>query len=78
LARACGQLEALEEDAEALSRECAPAADLAEMRNLAAVALLMAHGARMRLESRGVHYNSDHPERDDRSWRHDTLVRAAR
>jgi len=28
-----------------------------------------------RMESRGLHYNIDHPERDDAAWLRDTLIR---
>jgi len=49
--------------------------DLLELRNLAIVAWLIVVCARHRKESRGLHYNTDYPERDDAFWRHDTIVR---
>ena len=49
--------------------------DLVELRNLATVAQLVIECAQRRLESRGLHYNVDHPEHDER-FRTDTLVRA--
>jgi L-aspartate oxidase len=48
--------------------------DLVELRNLATVAQLVIECAQRRLESRGLHYNVDHPEHDER-FRSDTLVR---
>jgi L-aspartate oxidase len=45
-----------------------------ELQNMLALGRLMAHAALVRTETRGVHYRSDYPDRDDEHWRKHILM----
>ena len=50
-------------------------ADSIELRNLATVAELIIESALMRKESRGLHYNIEYPEKDDKNWLKPTILK---
>ena len=74
LERACVETGRMAGEIETLCDGLAPEAERVQLRNLATVAELIARSARQRLESRGTHYNSDYPERDDARWQRPTLL----
>jgi L-aspartate oxidase len=51
--------------------------DVIELRNIAIVAGLIIDCALQRKESRGLHYNIDYPEKDDKNWLRDTILRSS-
>src|SRR5688572_9176155 len=51
-----------------------PVPELIELRNLVDCAVLIVRCARQRRESRGLHYNTDYPYRDNEHYLRDTLM----
>ncbi len=65
LQRAMRRLDLLYEETEAIYRTTKLSPQLCELRNLISVGYLIVKGAGFRKESRGLHFNTDHPEKAD-------------
>jgi L-aspartate oxidase len=74
LARALKRILSLQEEIRDYYWDFLVTGDLIELRNIALVAELIIKSAITRKESRGLHYNINYPERDDRNWLHDTVL----
>ncbi|MFW6078013.1 MAG: L-aspartate oxidase [Gemmatimonadota bacterium] len=74
LERASGRLRELAEAVEADAARYEPSPELIEVRNVVLAAGLIVRSARQRRESRGLHFNVDHPHRDNERFLRDTLL----
>ncbi len=75
LARARRRIEIVQKEIQEYYWNFKVAADLIELRNIALVAELIIKCAINRKESRGLHYNLEYSERDDKRWLKDTAIR---
>lgn len=66
LQRAMKRLDLLHEETEALYQATAISPQLCEVRNLITVGYLITKGAQLRHESRGLHFNTDYPYKNER------------
>jgi L-aspartate oxidase len=73
LNRARRRFELYKEEIEELYRNSCLSEDIIELRSLITVAYLITLSALKRKESRGLHYNKDHPEMDSNFKRHTIL-----
>jgi L-aspartate oxidase len=76
LHRAARRLRLIGDEIEDFYKRTKVVEGLIELRNLAAVSDLIVRSALLRKESRGLHYTTDYPERDDLHCLSDTLLRA--
>lgn len=74
LARADRRIDLIAREIDEYYRNFIITRDLVELRNIATVAKMIIQCARMRKESRGLHYNIDFPEKDDHFWQKDTVI----
>ncbi|MFZ9661386.1 MAG: L-aspartate oxidase [Chitinophagaceae bacterium] len=65
LQRASRRLDLLHEETEELYRQTILSPQLCELRNMITVSYLVVKGAQFRNESRGLHFNTDHPYKSD-------------
>ncbi len=74
LQRAARRLSIILDEIENFYKRTKVVEGLIQLRNLATVADLIVRSAQQRHESRGLHFTTDYPQRDDEHWLHDTLV----
>ena len=48
--------------------------EVLQLRNIVDVALILIRSAFLRKESRGLHYNVDYPNKDDKNFKHNTVI----
>ena len=77
LARARQGMNELQAEVAKAYHDLALTRELVELNDIATVAGLVIECAMRRKESRGLHHNTDHPERDDAEYAGDTRIRRA-
>lgn len=74
LGRASRRLSIIANEVEEFYKKTTVTNDLLELRNIATVAQLIVQSASNRKESRGLHFTTDYPNRDDIKWKHDSIL----
>ncbi|MDZ7724593.1 MAG: L-aspartate oxidase [candidate division KSB1 bacterium] len=74
LERALSRVRLVGREIENFYRRTTVAAGLIELRNLATVAQLIIQSALLRKESRGLHYTTDYPQKNDTDYLKDTIL----
>jgi len=74
LTRAGDRINLIKHQIEDFYRTTRVTPELIELRNIACVASLVIKSALFRKESRGLHYTTDYPKRDDANWRGNTVI----
>ncbi|MDX2128897.1 MAG: L-aspartate oxidase [Chloroherpetonaceae bacterium] len=76
LERARRRIEFLKDETEAFYKKTKVSSELIELRNIIKVAKLVVEAAMKRRESRGLHYTTDYPQRDNKHFLHNTILRS--
>ncbi|ANT65370.1 L-aspartate oxidase [Prosthecochloris sp. CIB 2401] len=76
LERALRRIEFLKEETEAYYKRTKITTQILELRNIIKIAGLVIQSAIKRRESRGLHYTTDYPQKDDRHFLSDTTLRS--
>jgi L-aspartate oxidase len=74
LRRADRRIKLISDEIETFYKKTSITPALLELRNIACVASLIVRSALFRKESRGLHYTTDYPEKDDARWLGNTVI----